>query len=157
MLNSFIDRIFRLYTPIRETFQGDDTAFIASAVAHFCVGLGFMIFGFLCLTVRKETYPSQARKERLRITRLVGMVTFMCGISRLMYFVCLWYNYAILAIIFSTLTWISLFISIGYAPFVLKAVKSSATIEEVKESINETKERVNILTDLSKKIQERNK
>lgn len=156
-MKNFLKHIFKQYPSVIDSYEGDSITMILSITGALEIAIFFIVLGLVGIFALKRTMPKEAYKERSRITLLFCLAVFFCGVSRMFDVVAVWHNYALLNAIFRNITGILSLLTIGYLPFVVKAVNNIRTLQDVKESLTKTNEKVERLTTISEKLIEVNK
>lgn len=152
LLKKLFDFIFKESTPIPDIHGIKNVDVLTNVSGDAGIFIWFLIIGGLCIFALANSMPREAYKQRTAITRLLGLAIMFSAISRGLNVLAMWHNYYMLNGIVKNLSSIFGLLSITYLPFLIKAIKNSRQLEDVKETMEETSKKVDELKDISKKV-----
>lgn len=140
------------FLPLKDAMYNDSATIILNIVGSALIGVTFCAIGLVCLLQAKHVPSQPAHKQRRILAQLIGTFLFTCGLARFMDIYCIWYNVAILNGWIKVLTGVISLITLGYVPTVMKAMRSTADLKEVQETLKEVDKKVD---EVRKTIDER--
>jgi multisubunit Na+/H+ antiporter MnhG subunit len=148
-VDNLLRDIIKEYVPIKDTIFNDPALLTWTFIGTLLIAVTFSIIGFICIIKANIPGDSYAIKKRKILTQLFGIFILSCGISRFLSVMALWYNYAILRSIVDVITGIISLFALIYTPLVIKEIKKASTIEQVKQSLHETQDKIDNLQNLT--------
>lgn len=151
-LNTVVDRLFTLYTPIKDTFNGDTTAMTFDLFGGFLIAITFSTIGIICLSLAGSDKAEVAYNERKSLTKLFGAFLLFCGVSRFINEISLWYNYAFIHAIVKDITGLTALVALFYLPVVIKKIKEARSINDLDDSVKKANEKLKIVSEIGSKL-----
>lgn len=115
----------------------------------------FIILGIVCIQGLRGTMPTEAYKERRKVTQLLGFALLVGGISRGVDVLALWINYSLLSAILKNITGYLLLATLAYLPFVISRIRNIRAVQDISKSLDKTKSKILKIEELNKKLIER--
>lgn len=149
----FFKNLFREYEPLKNAMYEDSYAIWINFVGGCLITITFLAIGLTSvLFSKRSTENSVAKKQRIVVGKLIGWSLIVCGLARMLDVLCIWHNFALLNGYIKNITGIIGMITLGYIPYVVRLIRRHSTIEEVKQTMIETNEKIEKLKEISTRI-----
>lgn len=148
----WVYRLFREYTPIKQTFNGDNTTMWLDVAGSIGIGIAFLVFGLLIISFSTKPLDDVKFKTRIIVSKFFGWALIACAFARFITADSVWVNYALFHALVKDITAILGFIALGLTPSVLRKLKEYKSINQVHQTLIQTQKKLEEVKEISKKL-----